>query len=202
MVMGAPRSEIKDVHGDERGFTLQEVLTVIVILGILVAIAVIVFLALLERWRVNAATNQLVADLRLAHASATNQLTDWRVVLVPDQAETEYGPDYYLVKLADPYEQEDPAPPTVAGETPPEPRYFPGDVGILNIRGALDTERGWAVEPSIPGRTRTLEFNSDGAMVFYQGVSGSTCVTVDRNPENRVVVHSATSRVKVKPDSC
>ena len=46
-----------------------------------------------------------------------------------------------------------------------------------NIRGALDTGRGWAVEPSIPGRTRTLEFNSDGAMVFYQGVSGSTCVT-------------------------
>jgi prepilin-type N-terminal cleavage/methylation domain-containing protein len=192
------RAEVKD----ERGFTLQEVLTVIAIMGILFAIGVIVFLSLLERWRVNAATEQLVADLRLAHANATNQLTDWRVVLVPDQAEPDHGPDYYLVKLADPYEQDDPAPPKVADDSPPEPRYFPGDVGILNVRGALDSETGWAVAPSIPGRTRTLEFNTDGAMVFYQGVSGSTCVTVDGSPENRIVVHSATSRVKMKPDSC
>ena len=175
MLMGALRSQIED----ERGFTLQEVLTVIAIMGILLAIGVIVFLALLERWRVDAATEQLVADLRLAHASATNQLTDWRVVLVPDQAEPDYGPDYYLLKLANPYEQDDPTPPKVADGTPPEPRYFPGDVGILNVRGALDSETGWAVAPSIPGRTRTLEFNTDGAMVFYQGVSGSTCVTVD-----------------------
>ena len=200
--MGALRSEIRGIRRDERGFTLQEVLTAVAILIILVAIGVIIFLALLERWRVNAATNQLVADLRLAHTSATNQLTDWRVVLVPGHAEQEFGPDYYLVKLADPYEQEDPAPPTVAKDTPPKPRYFPGNVGIVNIRGALDTERGWAVEPSRPGRTRTLEFNSDGAMVFYGGVSGSTCVTVDGNPENRVVVHAATSRVKIKPNSC
>ena len=200
--MGAPRSEIRSVRRDERGFTLQEVLTVAAILIILVVIAVIIFLALLERWRVNAATNQLVADLRLAHTSATNQLTDWRVVLVPGNAEQENGPDYYLVKLADPYEQADPVPPTVDKDTPPELRYFPGNVGIVNIRGALDTERGWVVEPSVPGRTRTLEFNSDGAMVFYGGVSGSTCVTVDGNPQNRVVVHSATSRVKIRPDSC
>ncbi len=182
MVMGALRSRLEVVHTDERGFTLQEVLTVIAIVGIVVAIAVIVFLALLERWRVNAATNQLVADLRLAHTSATNQLTDWRVVLLPGSAGREYGPDYYVVKLAHPYEQEDLEPPTVAEDSPPEPRYFPADVGILNIRGTLDTERGWVVEPSRPGRTRTLEFNSDGAMVFYGGVSGSTCVTVDTLP--------------------
>ena len=200
--MGTPRPKIKDARREDGGFTLQEVLTAVVILIILVAIGVIVFLALLERWRVNVATNQLVADLRLAHTSATNQLTDWRVVLVPGNAEREYGPDYYLARLADPYEPEDPAPPTVAENTPPEPRYFPGNVGIVNIRGALDTQRGWVVEPSRPGRTRTLEFNSDGAMIFYGGVSGSTCVTVDGNPQNRVVVHSATSRVKINPDAC
>ncbi len=177
--MGTPRSRFETIRRDERGFTLQEVLTAVAILGILLAIAIIVFLVLLERWRVNAATNQLVADLRLAHASATNQLTDWRVVLAPGHAEREYGPDYYLVKLADPYDDTDPAPPAVARDTPPEPHYFPGNVGIVNIRGALDAETGWAVEPSRPGQTRTLEFNPDGAMVFYGGVSGSTCVTVD-----------------------
>ena len=86
--MGAPRSRFETIiRRDERGFTLQEVLTAVAILGILLAIAIIVFLVLLERWRVNAATNQLVADLRLAHASATNQLTDWRVVLAPGHAE-------------------------------------------------------------------------------------------------------------------
>lgn len=68
---------------DERGFTLPELLVVIAILGILLAIAIVVWLGLLESRRVEAATNQLKADLRLAHTSATNQLTDWRVVLVP-----------------------------------------------------------------------------------------------------------------------
>ena len=55
---------------DERGFTLQELLTTIAILGILIAIAVIVLLALLERWRVEAAARQFAADLRLAHGLA------------------------------------------------------------------------------------------------------------------------------------
>ena len=36
---------------DQQGFTLPELMTTIVILGILVAVGVIVFLALLERWR-------------------------------------------------------------------------------------------------------------------------------------------------------
>jgi Tfp pilus assembly protein FimT len=40
------------VRGDEREHTMSEVLTALSILGVLLAIAVIVFLALLERWRV------------------------------------------------------------------------------------------------------------------------------------------------------
>jgi type II secretory pathway pseudopilin PulG len=199
--MGVLRSEIKDVRRDERGFTLQEVLTAIAILIVLAVIAVIVFLALLERWRVNAATNQLVADLRLAHTSATNQLTDWRAVLVPGNAEREYGPDYYLVKLADPYEQTGPAPPTVAEDTPPEPCYFPGDAGIVNIRGARHREglggRAFGAGPDAHPRVQPRRRHG-----LLWGVSGSTCVTVDGNPQNRVIVHSATSRVKVRPDTC
>jgi prepilin-type N-terminal cleavage/methylation domain-containing protein len=49
-------SKLADARKDERGFTLPEVLATIAILGILIAIAVIIFLALLERWRVDAAT--------------------------------------------------------------------------------------------------------------------------------------------------
>jgi prepilin-type N-terminal cleavage/methylation domain-containing protein len=73
------RSNIASVCRDERGYTLPEILTAVSIMGIILAIGIIVLLALLERWRVEAA-----ADLRLAHTRATEQLTDWRVVFMPD----------------------------------------------------------------------------------------------------------------------
>ena len=165
-------------------------------MGILLAIGIIIWLGILEQRRVDAATNQLVADLRLAHTNATNQLTDWRVVLVPEKAEDDV-PDYYLVKLRAPY----PASVQEVAESS-TPRTFPGNVKIVNIAGALDTGSGGLVSPSVVGQTRTIEFNTDGTMRFYQAVSGSTCVTVDGDPENRVIALAATSRVKIEAGSC
>lgn len=181
--------------GDERGFTLPEMLVVIVILGILLAIGVIVLLGILEARRVDAATNQLKADLRLAHVSATNRLIDSRVVLVPENGDEDEGPDYHLVRLAAPY------PSAVPVVTETRPRTFPGNVKVRNVRGALDSGP-WIVSPSKAGRTRTVEFNSDGSARFYGGVSGSTCVTADGEPKNRLVVLAATSRVRVQPGEC
>ncbi len=196
----AARARREAREASERGVTLPELLATIAIMGILLAIGIIIFLGLLERWRVDAATNQLKADLRLAHTNATNQLTDWRVVLVPEREGEDEGPDYHLVRLAAPYPASG-TPPVVAED---RPRTFPANVKILNIRGTLDTGApgGWAVLPSRVGRTRTVEFNTDGAARFYGGVSGSTCVTVDRDPENRVIVLAATSRVRARPDDC
>ena len=186
---------------DERGFTLHELLVVIAILGILIVIGIIVFLGLLESWRVEAATNQLKADMRLAHTSATNQLTDWRIVLVPDRADEDEGPGYYLVKLLAPYPAT--SPPVVDPANPPRPRTFPANVKVTNIAGTIDTGAGgWAVPPTVMGHTRTVEFNTDGTMRFYGGVSGSTCVTVDSSPENKLTVLAATSRIKTKADAC
>lgn len=184
---------------EDHGFTLPELMATIAILGILIAIAVIIWLGILEQRRVDAATNQLVSDLRLAHNSATNQLTDWRVVLVPEETDEDEGADYHLVKLAAPY----PAAPTPMVEQG-TPRTFPANVKVVNISGALDTntETGWVVDPSQISVTRTLEFNSDGTMRFYQAVSGSTCVTVDGDPQNRVIVLAATSRIKVEANAC
>lgn len=193
--MGMLRSQIWNIRRDERGFTLPEVLTVIAILGILIAIAIIIWLGILERRRVEATTNQLAADLRLAHTNSTNQLTDWRVVLVPEKADND-TPDYYLVKLRAPYPD---SAPVVEEKTS---RTFPGNVKVVNIAGALDTGTGWLVDPSVVDQTRTLEFNTNGTMRFYQAVSGSTCVTVDGDPQNRVIVLAATSRVKIEKGSC
>ncbi len=196
------------IRGDQRGFTLQELLTVIAILSILVAIALVVFLALLERWRVDAATRQLVGDLRLAHGSATNELTDWRVVLALDRAEEEEGPDYYLVRLTEPYGPGDPRPSADRRVT----RTFPGDVRTTNVvtpSGSLvdDPDAGywvppWESSPSPVPATRTLEFNTDGTMTFFRSPSGSACVTTDGSPKNRVISLSATSRVSVEFDTC
>jgi prepilin-type N-terminal cleavage/methylation domain-containing protein len=61
---------------DERGFTLVEVLAVVIIMGIVFAIASSTWLRTIESRRVDSATNQVVADLRLAHTQATNRLTD------------------------------------------------------------------------------------------------------------------------------
>lgn len=196
--MYAAGEKLVHIREDEQGFTLPEVLTTIAILGILIAIAIIIWLGLLEQRRVDAATNQLVSDLRLAHTRAANQLTDWRVVLVPEKSEEGQGPDYHMVRLKAPYPGSAPEVDKTTSRT------FPANVKVVNIAGALDaaTVSGWDRPPSVIGTTRTLEFNSDGTMRFYQAVSGSTCITVDGNPQNRVTVLAATSRVKVEAGSC
>jgi len=186
---------------DQRGFTLPEVLTVIAILGILIAIAIIIWLGILERRRVDAAANQLAADLRFASTSATNQLTDWRVVLVPEQAGENNYPDYYLVRLAQPYDPKVPGSSAKIDEyTPPMPRYFPANVKVRDHNPDLkDASANTAGLPlPVPTQTRTLEFNADGTMAFKSGPNGSVCVTIDGDPQRRVTAVSATSRVKIK----
>ena len=93
----------KDGWKDRRGYTLPEVLTAVAVAGVLAAISLIIFLALLERWRVEAAADQLAADMRLAHTNATQQLTDWRVVLTHDgrplKGSRTLGTDPYASRL-------------------------------------------------------------------------------------------------------
>jgi prepilin-type N-terminal cleavage/methylation domain-containing protein len=81
---------------DERGFTLAEVMITIVVMGIVFAIASSTWFGVVEGRNVDSATNQLAAELRLAHTSASNQLTPWQVALTADSQ------SYDLVKLTSP----------------------------------------------------------------------------------------------------
>src|ERR671912_2390113 len=120
------RPNIASVYRGERGYTLPEILTAVSIMGIILAIGIIVLLALLERWRVEAAADQFAADLRLAHTKATEPLTDWRVGFMPDGTPLSgcSSADYCMVKLRIPYGAGDPTP-ALADDTPPLRRELP-----------------------------------------------------------------------------
>jgi prepilin-type N-terminal cleavage/methylation domain-containing protein len=203
--MYAVWSKPAGVREDERGFTLQELVTTIAILGILIAIAVIVLLALLERWRVEAAARQFAADLRLAHTRATNQLTDWRVVFMPDGSPVSgcSSVDYCMIKLGAPYGAGD-ATPTIDPETPLAPRELPEGTKIREVTFDADCSAGDAgavIPPSSCGGTRTLEFSSNGTVrTLRPGQSGTVRISSDDgSPFCDVVFTSATSRIRIDP---
>lgn len=64
----------RNVHS-ERGFTLPELMIVIVLLGILAAIAMPSWFGLINGKKAISAANQVSADMRLAHGTARNRLT-------------------------------------------------------------------------------------------------------------------------------
>lgn len=197
--MGIQRRKRGGLRRDERGFTLPELLTTIAILGILIAIAIVIWNSIIEARRVDAAANQLASDLRLAHTRATNQLTDWRVVLAPKNADEGEGADYYLLRLDGVHDEDSNNTPTVEETIP---RTFPANVKVKDHDSTLNDDQDnddWWVRPTgeSPDPTRTLEFNSDGSMLAYRGPSGSGEVTIDGKPCQKITFVSATSRVKL-----
>ncbi len=74
----------------ERGFSLVELTIVIVLMGVLFAIASSSWFGAAESRRVDSAANQLAADLRLAHTKATNKLVQQTVTVPLPDAPSEY----------------------------------------------------------------------------------------------------------------
>src|SRR5215203_5975774 len=90
--MRSPRPKQHGLRRGEGGFTLVEVLVTIIIMGVLAAIASSTWFGVVEGRRVDSATSQLTADLRLAHTRATNRLEDWQVELFADSSTYTIGP--------------------------------------------------------------------------------------------------------------
>jgi prepilin-type N-terminal cleavage/methylation domain-containing protein len=204
------RPNIARVCQDERGYTLPEVLTAVAIMSIILAIGIIILLALLERWRVEAAADQFAADLRLAHTRATEQLTDWRVVFMPDG--TPLGRcssvDYCMVKLKAPYGSGDQAP-TLDDAVNPDARELPDRTKIKEVTFDPDCSHGdqnAAIPPSYcgsggtqNGATRTLEFNPNGTVrTLRPGQSGTVVISSeDGSPVCPIVFNAPTSRIRI-----
>jgi prepilin-type N-terminal cleavage/methylation domain-containing protein len=191
---------------EERGFTLAELLASIAVFGILAAISVVVLLGVLEQRRVDAAATQFASDLRLAHTSASNQLTDWRVVFMPDGSPLAgcgdaASVDYCMAKLEASYTGR-------PGSAAPSfvefmPRELPEGTKIKRANFELDCAAGGVgavISPSECGRTNTLEFNSDGtARTLRPGVSASLVVgSDDGTPSHRISFRAPTSRVRIE----
>lgn len=144
---------------------------VIVIMGILAAIAIPTWLGANEGSREDAASNQLAADLRLAHSTSTNRLENWR-------AEFTSGSSAYRMTGA------------VSGEV--RNRTLCGDDGC----GPRDPKVRFA-----GGGTATILFkpegtawqlNADGSLTDPPALR----VSVDGDPY-RLLTNSATSRVEI-----
>ena len=199
------RPNIARVCRDERGYTLPEILTAVFIMSIILAIGIIVLLALLERWRVEAA-----ADLRLAHTRATEQLTDWRMVFMHDGTPLSRcaSADYCMVKLNFPSGAGDPTP-ALADDTPLVQRELPDRTKIKDVTFDPDCSHGdrdAVVSPSScgsdaaqNGATRTLEFNSNGTVrTLRPGQSGTVVISSeDGIPTCPVVFNAPTSRIRI-----
>jgi type IV fimbrial biogenesis protein FimT len=183
----------------EGGFTLIEVMLTIIIMGILATIASSMWFGAVEGRRVDSATNQLAADLRLAHSSASNRLAQYRVAYVSGgniscagmsatAADPEARPDYCLLRQN-------------GGSYQQTARFLPEQTVIsgtgLNVDATISTLLGSA-------GTRTLRFNADGSAASGGGlaVGADIRVTVasdDGAPSHILDVNPATSRIKIDP---
>jgi|SRR5829696_2163539 len=86
---------------DERGFTLIELVTVIVLMGIVLAISSSSWFGVVEGRQVDSATNQLAADMRQAHSKAINRLQPQTMTL------TALSSEYTVTGAAEPLDLDD-----------------------------------------------------------------------------------------------
>jgi type IV fimbrial biogenesis protein FimT len=178
----------------EQGFTLPELIIVIVLMGIVLAIASSSWFEAVESRRVTSATNQVVADMRLAHTSATNRLGTAKIIF-SNQGNTitcnGVSANYCLVV-------------PVVGGTQSKPRTLPSNT-VVSSPNLLPDVAG--------GTTSTILFASDGSATTVGSlgvVSSASCpagtpsgtarirvASDDGNPAHCITFNTTTSRIRV-----
>ncbi len=155
---------------DERGFTLVELMITIILMGIVLGIATSSWFKAVESRRVDSATNQVVADLRLAHTQAKNRLTDTSFVVPADTVPA--GVDPLSTYQVGPPEDID-------------TMTLPGD-----DQGTPKTKIGVAT---------TITFNSDGSAEIDPAGDIAVTTTDDDpdDPSHTINVNTVTSRVEI-----
>ena len=160
---------------DERGFTLIELMIVIILMGIVLAIASFSWFGAIESRRVDSATNQLVADLRQAQSKATNRLAPQTVTLTTGSSE------YTMTGAASPLDlDDDPDEDVVEGgnavtvafcpngsaEIPPSSPVCSaaplGSLTTITVRSSKNTSNSHGIEISCLGDTLSAATLVDG----------------------------------------
>jgi type IV fimbrial biogenesis protein FimT len=176
---------------DQRGFTLAEVMITVIIIGIVMAIASSTYSRVVQGRQVDSATNQLVADMRLAHTQSTNRLTEFRLVYRQGGTVTCNGGtfDYCLLEQTgtSTYEQTG--------------RDLPQGARILSST-LLDD--GTLPAGFTGSGMKSLKFTSSGGASSPGGTSGTTTrITISPDgatePSHVIDVNTVTSRVQVDP---
>ena len=170
-------------HGaweDERGFTLIEVMVTIVIMGIVFAIASSFWFKMAESRRVDSATNQVVADLRLAHTQATNRLTDYSFVAPADPVPA------WVVDL-DP----DPDPLSTYQVGPPA---VPEDIDTMILPG---DDRGTPKTKILAATTIVFKPTGEAKTLAGAPPEDITVAASDGDPSHTININTVTSRVKI-----
>lgn len=183
---------------DERGFTLPEVLVIVLIMGILFAIATASWRSAIEGRQVDAATNQLKADLRLAHTSAANRLASAQVTFNRDSTRIICNgqlASYCLIE------------PTASGGTRQTPRNFESDAvrltspNIFLASGPIVVQFDPNGTASIPGTVLDTSLTGVTDTCPQSTPSGVPRIQVSSNVGNPtthcLTFNLQTSRIKV-----
>ena len=156
----------------ERGFTLVEVMTAIIIMGIVFAIASSTWFRVIESRRVDSATNQMVSELRRAHTSSINRLQDWKVDPQMNSRNYRVGP------CSDP------------GVC----------AAALPITSERNLEAGTQIRPSGAGTVQRVVFEPNGEALIT-GAGCIRIAADDGAPWRDIEINELTSRIRIVTDA-
>ena len=168
---------LHELWQSERGLSLLEVTIVVTVMGVLLAIASSTWFGAVETRRVDSATNQVVADLHLAHTTATNRLANQEVRLAANTNTYQIGP--------------------APDDDPDTPDQFETRT-LLGMEG--QTTSGDEIDTPVIDRALTITFKANGSATPAGAPITFQVQSTDSTPRCRSIqINTVTSRVEVSP---